>query len=266
MSITVGYSQKANQGRGGWTSFYSFIPEYMIGMNNRFYTFDKGNLYEHDSNQSRNTFYGVTYSSRITGVLNQSVLDEKLFKTLNLDSNDAWDASLETDLQTFGFIDKEYFLLKEGSYFAYIRFQGQTPAGVDEYALRSMNGIGSSTSYTGGATATATFALSVNIGSVISVGDAIYFFSPPSDEPLFAGYVSAINVDIGSGTNEIEIDTSDPSAVPVPVQDAFFMYLKNMTAESKGLLGSYLEYTIENDSTDYVEIFGIQANLMKSFP
>lgn len=41
----------------GWPSFYSYNPDWMIGMNNYFYSFKGGNLYRHNSNSLRNTFY-----------------------------------------------------------------------------------------------------------------------------------------------------------------------------------------------------------------
>ena len=41
----------------GWVSFYSYIPEKMIGMNQFLYSFKNGNLYKHNSNETRNNFY-----------------------------------------------------------------------------------------------------------------------------------------------------------------------------------------------------------------
>ena len=37
-----------DDGVKGWTSFYSYIPDFMIGMNNYFYSFKNGNLYRHN--------------------------------------------------------------------------------------------------------------------------------------------------------------------------------------------------------------------------
>ena len=41
----------------GWPSFYSFLPEFIIGMNAYLYTFKNGNLYRHNTNNNRNEYY-----------------------------------------------------------------------------------------------------------------------------------------------------------------------------------------------------------------
>ena len=87
---TLTYSESAQ----GWVSFYSFYPDWMIGMNNYFYTFKGGDLYRHNVNESRNTFYGVFTPSLMMSVFNDAPLENKLFKTLNLVGDDAWSATL----------------------------------------------------------------------------------------------------------------------------------------------------------------------------
>ena len=45
-SYTLTYNPDASgmlSKEGGWPSFYSFMPDYMIGMNNYFYSFKRGN-------------------------------------------------------------------------------------------------------------------------------------------------------------------------------------------------------------------------------
>jgi hypothetical protein len=59
-----------SEGVGGWVSFYSYEPDWMVGMNNYFYTFRGGNLYRHSTNALRNNFYGVQYTSRMKSVFN----------------------------------------------------------------------------------------------------------------------------------------------------------------------------------------------------
>ena len=55
MAETLTYSPDVK----GWPSFYSYIPEWMAGMNNYFYSFKGGNLYRHNTNEIRNQYYGV---------------------------------------------------------------------------------------------------------------------------------------------------------------------------------------------------------------
>ena len=66
----------------GWPSFYSFIPESMVGLNNYFYSFKNGQLYRHNTNENRANFYNVQYDSTVTSVFNQSPLQNKLFSLI----------------------------------------------------------------------------------------------------------------------------------------------------------------------------------------
>ena len=72
-------------------SFYSFIPEFMIGMNSYFYTLQNGNLYRHNTGADRNTYYGQFSPSTITSVFStKTYCRYKTFKTLTYESNAAW--------------------------------------------------------------------------------------------------------------------------------------------------------------------------------
>ena len=243
----------------GWVSFYSYYPDWMIGMNNYFYTFKGGNLYRHNVNPLRNTFYGTYTPSSVQSVFNASPLENKLFKTINLEGDDKWAVTLETDLQYSGFIQSTWFEKKEASFFAFIRNNS-----VGELALRSVNGIGRSASVTGGNVIN--FAPSIEIGSIISVGDYFYFSVPPYTTPVLAGAVTAITVDLVNGINRITINTTIPGTTPIPIQNAFFLYIKNSVAESHGVLGHYCTFNIVNGSTDKVELFAVESDVMKSFP
>jgi hypothetical protein len=248
----------------GWVSFYSYYPDWMIGMNNYFYTFNGGNLYRHNVNASRNTFYGQFSPTTLQSVLNAAPLENKLFKTINLQGDASWYTTLETDLQFSGFIDDDWFEKKEASYFAFVRNNS-----VGELALRSVNGIGRSYQVTGsGVAVIVKFSISplIDIGNIISVGDILYFSLPPYTTPVLAGKVTAITVDLPNGINQLTIDTTVPGATPIPIQNAFFLYIKNSVAESHGVLGHYCTFSIENTSSDKIELFAVQSEVMKSFP
>ena len=52
-SNTLTYDEKVR----GWTSFHSYVPDYMINLNNEFYTFKNGQLYKQNkSTGNRTTF------------------------------------------------------------------------------------------------------------------------------------------------------------------------------------------------------------------
>ena len=278
MEYTLTYSDTTE----GWPSFYSYIPDWMIGMNNYFYTFKGGNLYRHNVNAIRNTFYYEWWDqqgqpqfaftpSRITSVFNDAPLDNKLFKTLALQGDDSWEAvPIETDIQNSGYIEKAWFEKKEQVFFAFIRNDGNVPAGTDEYALRSLNGVGRSIVVTGPAAATQIqFSISplIVIGSIASVGDYLYYAVPPSfSTPVLCGEITNIIQNYPAGDNYFEVDTTVAGGSVPPVQDAYFFYIKNSVAESHGVLGHYCLFTLENDNTSKVELFAVQSEVMKSFP
>jgi hypothetical protein len=254
----------------------------MIGMNNYFYTFKGGNLYRHNVNKKRNTFYTdwwiqstldpnttLDFSpSKMESVFNASPLENKLFKTLNLEGDDSWAATIETDIQDSGFIDSDYFEKKEQSWYAFVRNEGlgSTPAAVPEFALRSLNGIGQSTTVVAGAgTATINFATTVQIGSILSVDDYFYFLSG-TNQPVYAGNVTSINVDLRRGTNNVVIDTSPAGTSPIPSNIEAFLFIKNSVAESHGVLGHYAVFNLTYSENTKVELFAVESEVMKSNP
>jgi hypothetical protein len=243
----------------------------MIGMNNYFYSFKGGNLYRHNVNQLRNNFYGVQYPSRIISVFNDAPLENKLFKTLNLEGDDTWSALMETDIQDSGIIDGSWFEKKEASWYAFVRNAGTVPAQPSEYALRSVNGIGRSTTITGtGAAVQVNFAIGaspISIGNILSIGDYLYYSLPPSyNTPILFGQVTNIQVNYPAGLNRITVDTTIPGATIPAIQNPYIMYIKNSVAESHGVLGHYCVFTLENSNINKVELFAVESEVMKSYP
>ena len=276
-NYTLTYSQSSK----GFPSFYSYEPDWMIGMNQFFYTFKYGNLYRHNTNNYYNTFYGITSPSTITSIFNESPLENKIFKTLNLESDESWDAVLTSDIQTTGKIEEQWFEKKENAWFAFIRNNGPTGANTDEsqFELRSLNGISRSTSVGGVAAAyEINFALTINIGSIVSVGDYLYYAVPPYQTPIFAGQIIGINVNKVNGINQLVVNSTQdqqgspftpPATNPIPIQDAYFLYIKNPIAESHGILGHYCEFTLTlpvGKATNPTELFAVESEVMKSFP
>ncbi len=262
VNYTLTYSDKSE----GWPSFYSFIPDYMIGMNSYFYTFKNGNLYRHNTNDTRNQYYGVNYSSSITSVLSpRPIVDVKLFKTLTYESNAAWAATnLITDINDGNpaSIQASYFVQKEGEWFSFIR----TNAGTVNFLERSANGVANSTAVDSTVPAATIVSFANPTGSIISIGDNLFSYPAvpaPGDVPVLAGEIVAI--DNTSPDFSITIDTTIAGAV-VPTVGDFIINVKNAVAESHGARGYYLEFTLTNSNTDPVELFSVGSHIMKSYP
>lgn len=277
-NYTVTYSEAVQ----GFPSFYSYYPDYMVGMNNYFYTFRGGNLYRHNVNSNRNVFYqdwwirignpaGAFTSTRMISVFNDAPLENKLFKTINLEGNASWEATLQTDLQTSGFIQGNWFELKEQSYFAFIRNSGTTPASPSEYPLRSINGIGRSVVIDSSVLTAVEVDFQISpspiaIGAILSVGDILYYSLPPYTTPVLFGQVTNIIVDYPAGLNRIIVNATVPLATVPPIQDPYILYVKNSVAESHGVLGHYCVFDISNSSASAIELFSVETEAMKSYP
>jgi hypothetical protein len=260
--VPDGYTLTYSEGVAGWVSFYSFYPDWMIGMNQYFYTFKGGNLYRHNVNNNRNTFYGVFTPTTLKSVFNTAPLENKLFKTINIEGDAAWGVTLETDIQNSGFINEQWFEKKEQSFFAFIRNNTN-----GELLIRSTNGIGRSyqVNLVGD---TIDFSINplVDLGSIMSIGDYLYFTVPPSVTPALAGEITQINRNYPAGINQIVIDTTIPGTTPIPVQNAFYFYTKNSVAESHGVVGHYCVFEMTNSLTSKIELFAVESEVMKSFP
>jgi len=253
-NYTLTYSEMVK----GWPSFYSYEPEFIIGMNQYLYTFNQGNLYRHNVNTTRNQFYGAAAAdTTITTVFNQDSLTTKIFKTISLESTDAWEAIASSDIQADRTMDASWFEEKEGDWFSFIR--GLTD-GTENLNLRSANGLGTVTTVddTILAATTLTFPAGFKIGSIISIGDTVY----ATTATVQAGEVVA---PLDPTSNVLTIDTTVAGST-VPSNGEFILYVKNQIAESHGLLGHYAVVKFTNSSEDPTEMIAVKTDIMKSYP
>ena len=162
---TLSFSEQAK----GWVSFKSFFPENGISINNEYYTWRYGHMYQHHANNTRNYFYGQQYKSTIDILFNDAPEIVKSFTTLNYEGSlaritqhlqpahpvlgGAWDdneyfnltskdgwyiESSTTNLQSSGELE---FKNKEDKYFTYMKGVSTTLANLDEQEF-SVQGIG----------------------------------------------------------------------------------------------------------------------------
>jgi len=93
LSIQSGSEYKTatfDEGVLGWTSFSSYKPSQAFSLSNVFYTFNSGKLYQHYLGPYAR-FYGVTYGSDVTIVLNSNPSVVKNFKTINYEGGAGWE-------------------------------------------------------------------------------------------------------------------------------------------------------------------------------
>lgn len=233
----------------GWTSFHSWIPDWMIGLNSSLYTWKGGQLYKHDSNALRNNYYGEDSSihpSTVTPIVNDNPTENKVFKTICLESNEAWEADINTDLST-GEILQSQFEKKEGEYYAYIRRDANT---IDMKSSISTQGIGNANGFAG-----TTYTFGFPIESSVSVGDEIY-------RQTGANTITLVGV-VQSHTPQ---SITMASVAGGESSSDFVVLIKNSTAESFGARGTYMAVKLTNSSDSKVELFTVSSEVFKSYP
>jgi hypothetical protein len=143
-SETIGFYDPNIEGsKPRWISFYSFIPDHYSSLGTTLLSFSGVKGYRHNSNNVvRNNFYGTKYKQQINWYSNANPILKKVFKTIGLKSNKAWDVPLiiiEPDATyTRGMqslLKPNHFELKEGefsaSYLNNMKTTSNTPSVLD---------------------------------------------------------------------------------------------------------------------------------------
>jgi hypothetical protein len=135
-SETIAFNETINR----WTSFYSFTPEYADHIFNKYMGFNNGIMWEHNSSNNYNSFYGTSYNSIVQLTFNGTPSLVKSFIGLMEQSNTVWSAdsniisSVETAVttnlgQTSNLLSTD-FSKKEGVWFASILRDASSPGGI----------------------------------------------------------------------------------------------------------------------------------------
>ncbi len=100
---TLGYDEQIK----GWTSFYSYKPDYMGSLKNNFFSFIDSNIYQHydeSVNDGRGKFYGATTpaESFVEFIFNPNPSIVKNFNTIAYEGNNGWEVdSYVSDFEGF---------------------------------------------------------------------------------------------------------------------------------------------------------------------
>ena len=82
-SNTLSFSEQNK----GWVSFKSFVKENGISLNNEYFTFKKGMLWQHHTNPIHNNFYNQQFDSSVEVLFNEIPGSVKSFGTLNYEGS-----------------------------------------------------------------------------------------------------------------------------------------------------------------------------------
>ncbi|WP_339877049.1 hypothetical protein [Olleya marilimosa] len=225
----------------GWTSFHSFVPESMVRLNNRFYSFKDGQLWQHNDETSYNSYYGNQVTSKITTVFNQEMMYDKIFKTIVLEGELPWDIDIATNY-TKGALIKSNFSQKESRWFAYLR-QNETVEDLNSSAY----GIGAILSYIDRVISFN------NISESVSTGDSLYQVNGSKKQLI--GIIESHN------KNSITV----ASIQNTPVTNLFAYTKKNSRIEGGKIRGYYAEVTLSDSADSKNALFAVNANAVPSF-
>ena len=166
---TLGYSEVVQ----GWTCFKQIHAESGVSLNNEYYTFKSGQIWQHHVTQSLalnavppNNFYGVQYYPDVTLIFNDQHSSVKSFNLINYEGTQSrvtaaltdpeyynittktgWYVdNMHTDLQEIGQLE---FKSKEGKWFSTVKGVSTDLSNLDEREF-SVQGLGVATTNTTG--------------------------------------------------------------------------------------------------------------------
>ena len=254
---SVAFKEKVN----GWTTTMSYVPEAGISLNNEYYTFKSGEIWEH-SNETRSNFYGAQFSSTVTPIINDAPTSVKKFKTLAYEGTAGWRSEIVTDQQN-GAVP--VFVKKEGSFYNYIQGIDTTVANLDTQEF-STQGLGS-------------LLLNAPIGTSALVINGAINVSLQANPQSPTGASAALDTiyTVGSGnvlrivgtviginrtTNTITL-AANIAGTALQAGD-FVFFGKDTRINTSGIIGYYAETKMITDDPTKEELFSISSEVFIS--
>lgn len=130
VGVTIAY----NKQKQGWTSYYSFVPEYYGRVRDYIVSFKSGQLWIHDRSTVAKNFYGIQYNRQLTYVSNKDFPKVKDFKAISINGIGLNDVPSIRILPFQGYINgmlsslsKRFFQVLEGIQYAYFQKDRLSP-------------------------------------------------------------------------------------------------------------------------------------------
>jgi len=97
------YTFSFNELRNGYTSFFSYYPEWITNAEELIYTWVNGQLYKHDNTTNYSNFYGTQYGAYLTCVFNPAIHVKKSWNSLMEIADTIWIVpSMYTNTYSYG--------------------------------------------------------------------------------------------------------------------------------------------------------------------
>ena len=251
----------------GWPTRLSYMARGGQSLNNEYYTFNEGNIWEHSNETTRNTFYGTGYNSSVKVIFNDQPSSVKNFKALSYEGDDSWTAEVVTPEQDG---NVSTWVKKEGIYFNYISgktgtWDNEAQSGSLKTEAFNVQGLGYPTSVvsddanpSGNVDDVYTIVFS-HINSSAQIKD-ILFTKRTNNDIHSVGTIESIN----RLTNTMTVkNTTDKGLGPTSVSNFMFV-VKDETKNTSGVIGYYADVEMTNASSAKKELFAINSEVFIS--
>ena len=245
--INVGDTLAFQEGNG-FAAFYEYSPERMLSVNNRLYSIKAGQIWLHDDNTTRNNFYGVQTDAYIETVFADIPQDIKHYKSVNLESDVTWDATITTNFGISTLVEAEWSL-EEGEYYAYIR-QLESSTVADFTVDSTVGGVGEVATIV-----SLTVGTGLPLPRAMAIGDTVWKDNG-NDTVTTIGTITAID----RAANTITLS----SVAGLSVSD-LIMYRKNNRVEGAAMKGYYMKLALTSSNSTNKELFAVKVEAVRSF-
>jgi hypothetical protein len=236
--FTVSYDAKS----GFWNSFYSYIPERMGFIKNLFYTFKSGRMYIHETNATRNNFYGVQYNTTLSVVSNINPSMVKTYESISLEGDAPWAATFSNSSQQSS-VAVGAFEERERNYYAHIN--RDTLDSTSNYVS-----IGAVSSVSG-----SDITMTSRINDIaFPIGGSIYKVS--------GGALVNTNLTV-SGVSSRTAITANTSVTGISANDELLI-VSSASIDGDPMRDSYIQVDLTNTDTTPVELYAVNMIFQKS--
>lgn len=250
-------SYSFSEGVDGWVTRLSYVPEFAVSLNNKYFTVKAGELWEHNS-PLRSNFYGTQYESSVTPIFNDAPNSIKNFKTLSYEGDAGWVADVVTDQQDG---EVKTWKKKEGFYFNYINglqttWDNASQSGSLDTSEFSVQGLGVLSLNAVALGSDIDIQIPGKINVSLQVGDDVYYKDISANEIIKIGNCSNIGANV--------ITVSNPTNVAPPVAGDFIFFAKDSEKNTSGIIGYYGEVKLSTTSSDKKELFAVNSEMFIS--
>lgn len=243
--IHLSFKESDNYSTKGWTSFYTYYPEQMTSIGNKFFTAKYGQLWLHNDieNPIMNNIYGEQLKSSITFNVTHPQNTNMYYRAVRIEGNSAWDLNIETNL-SMGEIKQHEFNLIESYYYTHFR---KSELENDLHGLKT-KGIGVATSTIGDNT----FVFS-HVPYNVNVNDDLYIYNNQTYRKI--GVITNIQDNI---LHIVRTDNNEE------VNGVFFAVANTRIAGAE-IRGYYSKVSLFNKETKPIELYAVSFETSKSY-